>query len=232
MIEIHGIQWRDSKDRSSLKVNRICDACPVCHNAIEPIQVYAYVDTKKMSTSKYAQIVYRCPKDGCYNLFIVNYKSKEGRYQFEAEYVSAQPMTLKAQDFAEIIQKLSPSFCKIFNESLAAEQQELLQICGVGYRKALEFLVKDYLIERRPKDTEKIQLKFLGKCIQEDVKNPNIKAVAKRATWLGNDEAHYKKQWKNQDLTDLKRLIKLVIDWVEIEKLTEEVIKEMPEKSL
>ena len=36
-------------------------------------------------------------------------------------------------------------FLTIYNQSLSAEDNNLDQIAGIGYRKALEFLIKDYL---------------------------------------------------------------------------------------
>ena len=75
-----------------------------------------------------------------------------------------------------------------------AEQLKLDQICGIGYRKALEFLLKDFLIKEHPDKKEEIQKKLLGRCIKEYIENPNLMDVAKRAAWLGNDQAHYFKK--------------------------------------
>ena len=67
-----------------------------------------------------------------------------------------------------------------------------MQICGTGYRKSLEFLIKDYLISTLPEDQhEAIKNKFLNNCIRDNISNINIKTVASRAVWLGNDETHY-----------------------------------------
>jgi hypothetical protein len=107
----------------------------------------------------------------------------------------------------------------------------LLEICGVGYRKSLEFLIKDYLIKLDSTKEAEIKIKFLGKCIEEDIKNENIKNVAKRATWLGNDETHYLKKWEGKDLQDLKNLIDLTVHWLEMEDLTQKAIDDMPEKT-
>ena len=104
-------------------------------------------------------------------------------------------------------------------------------MCGVGYRKALEFLIKDYLIRKHPKDEAAIKAKPLGRCIDDDVEDPKTKAVAKRATWLGNDETHYRRLWLDKDLSDLKRLIELVLYWIEAEHLTEEAFQSMPDPS-
>jgi len=49
-----------------------------------------------------------------------------------------------------------------------------------------------------------------------------------RAVWLGNDETHYLRKWEQKDLTDLKNLIGLTVHWIEMEELTETVMKDMP----
>jgi hypothetical protein len=71
---------------------------------------------------------------------------------------------------------------------------------------------------------------MLGTCIEEYVKDANIKVVAKRATWLGNDETHYERRWKDKDLNDLKTMINLVQHWIQAEHLTKEALKSMPDR--
>jgi hypothetical protein len=61
------------------------------------------------------------------------------------------------------------------------------------------------------------------------VKSEQIKEIAKRAAWLGNDETHYVRKWEDKDLKDLKKLISLTLHWIEVETLTLEVIADMPE---
>jgi hypothetical protein len=55
-----------------------------------------------------------------------------------------------------------------------------------GFRKSLDFLVKDYIAEK-PEDGDAIRREFLGNTITNRVSDPSIKECAKRATWLGND---------------------------------------------
>jgi len=137
---------------------------------------------------------------------------------------------------SEIIKGISPDFCAIYEQAQKAEQHGLELVAGPGYRKALEFLIKDYIISgftekdealAAKKDTvEKTQL---GTCIATHIKNENIKGIAKRAAWLGNDETHYVRKWEDKDLQDLKKLIRLTLHWIEMETLTGEVIADMPE---
>lgn len=67
----------------------------------------------------------------------------------------------------------------------------------------------------------------MGNCIQENVQNENIKNVARRAVWLGNDETHYIRKWEDKDVNNLKHLIDLTVRWIENEIETERVLQEM-----
>lgn len=48
--------------------------------------------------------------------------------------------------FSDIINEISPGFVKIYNQAHEAEIRLLDDIVGGGYRKALEFLIKDICI--------------------------------------------------------------------------------------
>jgi len=131
--------------------------------------------------------------------------------------------------FSQIITEISSGFEEIYNQAFFAEQYALNQVSGVGYRKALEFLVKDYLLSQTDDEAarENIKNKFLNNCIQDDVKNENIRQVARRAVWLGNDETHYVRKWADKDVNNLKQLIDLTIRWIENEVETRRVLAEM-----
>ena len=67
------------------------------------------------------------------------------------------------------------------------------------------------------------------KVITEYIDDSNIKNVATRAVWLGNDETHYIRVWEDKDLPFLKKLIDLTIHWIEAKELTKTMIEEMPD---
>jgi hypothetical protein len=138
---------------------------------------------------------------------------------------------VKDKQFNDIIRNLSPSFVKIYNQAYAAQQLGLNEICGTGYRKALEFLIKDYIISNLSdeKQVELIQRKPLMPCIENDVQEDRIKLVAKRATWLGNDETHYVRKWEDKDINEMISIIDLTIHWIESEIATKRLLEEMPE---
>jgi len=202
----------------------VCDVdimpnlCPVCARIIRPITLFSYEYKDKI------RIVFKCPHDECDELFIGYYTEKEKdcsmlRRQI-FEFKDAKPRSSVPKEFQENINEISEQFVEIYNQSKCAEELNLDQICGVGYRKAIEFLIKDYLISLDPSKGNNIKEKFLGNCIKEDVKDENIKICASRAVWLGNDETHYVKKWENKDISHLKELIELTVFWIQGEIMT------------
>lgn len=186
--------------------------CPFCHTQIIPDYLC------KDNNTLYA----RCPNQRCNKHFILT--SNGGGFTIVEP--NSVPMN---KEFSDIINSISPEFSKIYNQAFHAEQMQLDHICGVGYRKALEFLIKDYLISKETDENvvENIKKKFLSNCIQENVQNENIKNVAKRALWLGNDETHYVRKWEDKDVQYLKKLIDLTVRWIENEMETAQVLQEM-----
>jgi hypothetical protein len=130
----------------------------------------------------------------------------------------------------DLVAAVSPNFVRTYNQALAAEVHSLEQLAGIGLRKALEFLIKDFAIREYPGDAEQIKSKPLSACISEYLDDSNVKRCATRATWLGNDETHYVRKWEDKDIEDLKILIRLTLNWLDNVLLTEKYSNEMPDK--
>lgn len=219
MIQVNGIN--ESGGGIALYLKTFPDECPYCFSKIFPRALYSYI------LGENASVFFACTNTTCQQCFVGKYTSA-GNNQYD--FICLLKASLQSRVFDEIINEKFYNFVSIYKEAYSAEQQGLLQICGVGYRKALEFLIKDYLIEAKPEDREKILKKALGNCINEDIEDNNIKEVAKRATWLGNDETHYVREWGDKDLKDLKNVIDLVVYWIEYMIRTKQLVIDMPEK--
>jgi hypothetical protein len=223
-----------SNKKISISCNTIPDTCPYCKKKILPIFRYAYTyDTEFLSSEKRcSQVVFQCPDQECYNLFVAEY---EGFSRIDDELLFKEILHLEPDRIvlSEIISDFSSNFTEIYNQSYMAEQLGLDQICGTGYRKSLEFLLKDFAIKESKNENEKeiIKRSFLSNVIRDYVKDENIKKVASRASWLGNDETHYLRIWEKKDLQDLKLLINLTIKWIEMLELTKYYESEMPIKN-
>jgi hypothetical protein len=145
--------------------------------------------------------------------------------------LAVRPLKPPENPFPGTISKLSPTFVSIFSEASEAKHLGLMQIAGPGYRKAFEFLIKDYAKSLEPLKEKDIESKFSGAVVAEFVPDARIQAVATRCLWLGNDETHYLRRWTDHDLEDFVTLIKLTTNWIEIEHLSKAYVEEMPEKS-
>jgi len=197
------------------------DECPYCHNKIIPENIFGF----RVGNDLHA--LQHCPNQECTESFISYYYQTTGdSFSFIGRTTFG---SLTGKTFNDDIVKISPSFTLIYNQAYSAEQQNLTEICGVGYRKALEFLIKDYSILNNPLLKEKIEKQALAQCIKDYVDDGRIKAVATRAVWLGNDETHYIRKWEGKNLEDLKKLIDLTVHWIEMETLTKSFEIDMPE---
>jgi len=221
-MEYTNVHYRDTNgsDRSR-EIQRASIKCPFCKIQMIPKYLYS-CDEKKTGVGVFCQ----CTNPNCEKPFVSEYVLNVNRYVFSKVRPNAD---MDKRVFGSIICEISPTFCEIYNQAYAAQQMNLSQICGVGYRKALEFLIKDYIMSEIEDDKKDgIKQKNLAKCIKEDILSPNVKAVAARATWIGNDETHYVRKWEDKDIKDLIGMIDLTIRWIESEVETKRLLEEMP----
>lgn len=216
-----------------LEYDRDPDSCSICHQGIQPHRVTSNVVYDKRDTPLILQLVFTCPRRDCQRVFIGTYLQQMGRFHRPegAFYLrSTSPYTVPEPSTPKEIKALSPNYHQILSQSQAAEHRELDQIAGVGYRKALEFLVKDYASLKHPDMVETIRKAWLLKVISDFISDANIKACSARATWLGNDEAHYTRKFTDKDIGDLKTLIRLTEAWVLNDVLTEQYLRDINPK--
>ncbi len=211
----------------------IPDRCPVCHTGISPRLRQAVYSGPPNTRDSRLQISFQCTKRSCENLFIGTYEYRYDTTSSTSHHIytsiATAPTTPEEAGFSSLIETISPAFVTIYNQALAAEAMNLEQLSGMGLRKALEFLIKDFIVDQNPDDCEEVRAMFLGRCINEYVDDPNVKACAKRAVWLGNDETHYTRKWEDKDINDLKVLTRLTINWIENVLLTQQYVEDMAE---
>lgn len=129
--------------------------------------------------------------------------------------VCTYPNPHEQKDFSENIQILSPKFVEIYNQSLKSENIGLSEISGMGYRKALEFLIKDYAISFKNNESDNISKMPLSQVIDEFIDNKKIKTLAKASAWIGNDETHYQRKHENYDINHLKSFIHATVSTID-----------------
>ena len=194
------------------------DICPICSYAIEPHYILIYEKDEHIT-----ELFCGCPRDSCGALFTTVYEGEQDWFEEIRKYPNSRTNT----HFPPEVIEISPNFVKVYNQAEFAEKEGLDLICGVGYRKSLEYLIKDFSCNQFQSETEKIEKMPLQQCIQRFIEQPDIKDMAERAVWLGNDETHYVRKWANQDVKDLKNLIDLTVYFLSMQLKAEKYKNEM-----
>ncbi len=208
------------------------DECPICHKGMNPRVISAVVLGEFNQPDSKLRIIFQCPLSECHETFFGFYTGRQDGSLVFHDFEKASPSAPPPANFPDSVINISSNFISIYNQAIAAEVAGLDQISGIGLRKALEFLIKDFLIHENPNEAATIKTKFLGACINDDITDANVKACAARATWLGNDETHYVRKWEDRDINDLKTLIRLTVNWIDNVLLTQEYLREMDPSNL
>jgi hypothetical protein len=226
MFKINALNVKGATIPISIDVEKI-DCCPICHKGIEPIIFNNYLIGENIDI---LQRLYRCPRNQCGRIFLANYyRYSGGLYKLN----NLEPRQHKELLLPNLLKENFPNFCEIYEQAMIADEMNLKEITGIGLRKSLEFLIKDFVIKNLKSDDadqkiiNEVEKSFLGTCIEKYINDPTIKRRAKRAVWLGNDETHFFKKWPEKDLTDLKNLIEITISSIEAQLLDEKYQKEM-----
>ena len=204
----------------------IPDVCPRCKISTQPTVNSATV----VFNTEYYQVVFKCTH--CHKLFTATYKEVNNR---NFKLIEVEPHVHIPREFSKTMMNVSKDFIEIYNQARFAEEANLDRIAGMGYRKAVEFLLKDYVFKHietkiNSNDKDKMSKMYLSVFIEQYITNNRIKELSKRIAWLGNDETHYVKLHLDKDINDLKKLIDLSIYFIESEILAKESIAEIKPK--
>lgn len=204
------------------------DECPQCHTKLVP-KVLAHVACAA-TEGRDLEEAYQCTNNSCERIFVGSFKYQpDGRMPPAHKLYKTAPLKARTPEVGDLVRQLSPVFFEVYSQALVAESLQLTQLTGIGLRKALEFLVKDFAVSKLPDQKEKIRHSLLAVCIKDYIDDSNVKATAKRAAWLGNDETHYIRKWDDKDINDLKLLIRLTVNGVENALLASKYVAEMPD---
>lgn len=186
--------------------------CPHCHVVNKPSQITS-LPTKDSDDTECNISIWECANVQCNKLFVVIYKLKGDSPEF-FRFLNGLP---KGPDWPKPIADLKHSnvdsksrFIKTYLQSLQAESYGLDELAGMGYRKSIEYLVKDWAIQQNPEKIQDIESSWLGSVIKKYYEG-DLKEILERATWLGNDQSHYNKLFKEFDIEVLKELIDLIM---------------------
>lgn len=187
--------------------------CPMCHKSGDPSYLSSYyIDDEHTYPNLFVHFFCH----NCEKTFLGNYHI--GPYHGLTELMGFEPISrVEEREFPKHIKDLSPDFCNIYNQAYASQQYRLNDISGMAYRKALEFLVKDYAIFLHPDDKEAIIKAPLSQCINNYIDNGKIKHLAMASAWIGNDETHYERKQQEYNVDDLIEFINAIVSFIDFD---------------
>lgn len=213
------------QDKNIWQYDKNPDKCPICHSFITPDKIHSEFYINENRHIKEIRIFFRCTNLKCKEPFIAYYSDKYNNWHYYLG--NTLPKNYLEEKFDDEIKEVSEEFITIYNQSLMAETIGLNKIAWVWFRKSLEFLIKDYVILLNPDDEENIKKQFLWNVISEKISDDEIKEIAKRATWIWNDETHYVKKWEDKDISDLKILIDITQSFISKKQKAKKYLESM-----
>lgn len=187
----------------------IDDICPNCSKPTNPQVVSQGYNENQLNVNS-IYVTLRCL--GCYHYWVEEFVSPINGL---ITHIKTKPQLPSDIPISKDLELISPVGKEIYVQSLKAEQEHLDLIAGIGYRKALEFFVKDFSILTNPDDEEKITKMSLKQVIEDYIEDKELKTCALASTYIGNDEGHYYRKNPDKNLADLKKYIHGVIYYLE-----------------
>ena len=187
--------------------------CPICNHMTQPSFLLAKLND---DDGNFVTGAFQC---ACGGVFLGFYEFSDDHYR----YVNTIPANAKKTIFSDDICSLSHDFMEIYQQSEQAEKLGLNRICGVGYRKAVEFLIKDYCIfvDEKSKDAI-LEEKFIDSI--KRLNNPQMKNLANKCRMLGNDETHTFIRYE-EGIKELKLFIASLVNFIQIQFDAEKILQ-------
>ena len=147
----------------------------------------------------------------CENSFIAVFENKS--IKTGMVFITCLPQPF-GKDLREELKLLSPRFCDMHKQAEYAELNSMLDLAGIGYRTALEILIKDYAIQELKCPPEDVAKKKLADAIGEYLNQSSFVKTADVVRILGNDVTHYDKKHPECDFVTMKNYYSIFIDLV------------------
>lgn len=211
-------------NQTVLNINlEIPKACPVCDtgNIGGPITAHHLSSGEFDSFDVCAE--YFCPK--CKTIYLAYYKCHTYDTEYNYSIIQYSFADKELPNIPDSVRSISTKFSDIYSQALDTESKNLNELTGIGLRKALEYLIKDFSIYRHPKKNGEIRKATLANCIQNYIDSTRIKQLATVCAWLGNDETHYERKHEDRDIKDMKSFLKALIAFIDYDILADEADK-------
>ena len=198
------------------------DMCPLCHFGMDLSQYswrnfhdWSHADQQDFSIFS----MYVCPH--CHRGFVVVHKmvvsggcEGAGECVVREESQAAYPHIVKLSDMDDVVYSVSPKFYDVYQQCLTAKANGLYDLYGMGFRKAVEYLVTDFAIKMRPEENDKIRDMSLHNRIMRYISDDDVRKTLLACKLLGNNEVHYDNSNTSDDMILFEKLIGDVIRYI------------------
>jgi len=177
-------------------------ACPHCSISCDPVIVKpCHVEIQEQ---QFILLVLRCTS--CKKLFVATYLS-ENKVVKSFDIIPKNATIFHDSLFVD----LSPRFIDIYNQALRARDNNDFELASIGYRAAIEILIKDYAIKELNKPESEVVKKSLYNAIAEYLKPDNLIPTADVIRILGNDNAHYERKYSQYSFEIIQQYMDIMI---------------------
>lgn len=183
--------------------------CPLCGAYQDGIIASRYIHSGPGNT-QIGTVGYKCTHCDQHYLVIYNIDKAQKTASFAEMYPSVNV------DYRnDILESVSPRFIFFYNQALRSEERGDIELAAIGYRSALEYLIKDFAINELKVDYKEVVNVKLCDAITKYLGEKDLTATADVVRILGNDYTHYKRKYPEYDFELLKRYMEIFIKLVE-----------------
>lgn len=118
----------------------------------------------------------------------------------------------------DVLSTCSPQFVALYRQAILAEYHGCLDVAAIGYRAALETLVKDYAVSELGEDASAVNNLTLYKAIGLYLQDGAL-AAADVVRILGNDYAHLSRQYQDIGFETIKQYMDVLIAQIRVKLL-------------
>ena len=207
------------------------NTCPLCGQTMTPKYLEGNIygtksdgTTNQLGGTDYiAVLTFKCTDSSCKRYYSLNAKFNLWGVNLSfVDFMTNHYQSPANTTIDDSIKKISPDFAKIYIQTYKAETWGLDSLTGMGYRRSLEFLVKDYLCE-----VEKVQKKDGSPYTQKEIYHKGfaeaismipeetIRKTAKAAAWIANDYTHTEVKWTEESVDSVKEFISAIMSYIQ-----------------
>lgn len=186
------------------------ECCPFCNQVQTPI----ILSNSGLEYGSYNfSVILEC--NTCNQHFLQSYKLNNSSFTKMGATITGTDRLdptyeFDIDDLPTEINSCSKDFINIHKQLKIAEKHNLSELLKLGYRKAVEQLVWDYLINFEDKNEKSLQKKTFSERIKL-LNLPESNWLSDLISWVGNDGAHPYQRHENLNNEDMKILSNMLI---------------------